>query len=188
MIFKTSVSQWAATPVITTINTIRAHVSEIQFPTVTVCPEVGTPPNNWGYVQTLLDQLPYNCPLNDDDDCTDALMIKNDIFGFVFKAILRTIDKYVDNIDETTLEVFISSILNSSKAPEEGFNDRLAEELPPLQDTDIRIDDLSKKDIWFIARTITENHDHVFGVPKFGQKVELLDDGTRYISHITNIY
>ena len=169
--FKTSYLQWTTTPVITTLDTISAHVSEIQFPTVTVCPYGGTLPNNWGYIQTLLDQMPYNCPRNGNEDCTEALKIKNKKFRFVFDGILQTVDKYLDNIGNKTLEDFIATILDHSEiAPPPIRNEKTDRMLPPAHGQSIV--DLSKDDIWFIAKLITENDDRVFSVPKFGHQAE----------------
>lgn len=61
LIISQSLQQWSNTPTITTLATISAHVSEIQFPTITICPETGSLPNNWGYIKILLDRLQYNC-------------------------------------------------------------------------------------------------------------------------------
>ena len=43
---------WDDNPVITTMDSIAAPIKNIQRPTVTVCPDEDTPPDNWAPIES----------------------------------------------------------------------------------------------------------------------------------------
>lgn len=49
-----ALQDWANNPVLTTLDTIVAPIEDIQFPTVTVCPDETTDPDNWALIETIL--------------------------------------------------------------------------------------------------------------------------------------
>ena len=51
-----SINDWRENPVLTTLDTIVAPIEDIQFPTVTVCPDESQKPDNWAPIETILNQ------------------------------------------------------------------------------------------------------------------------------------
>ena len=170
-IIKRSVSQWMESPVITTLNTISAHVSDIQFPTVTVCPEQGTIPNGWGYIQTLLDQIDYNCPMFKNQNCTNAVNLKEQTFDFFFKSIASVIDETLEMIDIDTLKHFLEGIQNE-KEDKEPFNQHGPEQKRYLVDLAIK-DIKSNRDFEFILQQVIDNRQNISCSLKFGSPIRL---------------
>ena len=56
---------WNETPVITTLDSIAEPISTIQFPTVTICQDEYKPPDNWAFLETVLNNVAIEC--NDDE-------------------------------------------------------------------------------------------------------------------------
>ena len=56
-----ALDDWSASQVVTTLDSIAAPIEEVDFPTVTVCPEEYGPPNNWAFLETLLNSLTFQC-------------------------------------------------------------------------------------------------------------------------------
>jgi hypothetical protein len=54
-------TDWANNPVITTLDSIAAPINLIQFPTVTVCMEKNSPPDNWAFTETILNVIAFEC-------------------------------------------------------------------------------------------------------------------------------
>ena len=50
-----SYSDWDKFPILTTIESVTRPVAELQFPTVTVCPDQHNLPRPWDYVEKLGD-------------------------------------------------------------------------------------------------------------------------------------
>ena len=56
----TAFEGWADDPTITTLDTIAAPISDVQFPTVTVCNnELENPPDNWGFLENFMNLMPF---------------------------------------------------------------------------------------------------------------------------------
>jgi hypothetical protein len=60
-IVQQSLNDWSDNPIITTLDSIAAPIDLVQFPTVTVCSEKNTPPDNWSYLEKVLNFLSFDC-------------------------------------------------------------------------------------------------------------------------------
>ena len=47
-------NDWEEHQTITTLDSIAVPIEEVQFPTVTVCPNPESPPDNWSYLEKIL--------------------------------------------------------------------------------------------------------------------------------------
>ena len=61
-----AIKEWHASPVITTLDSIAAPVTSIQFPTVTVCQEEFHPKDHWAILENILNFVAFEC--TDDPD------------------------------------------------------------------------------------------------------------------------
>ena len=53
--------EWHECPIITTLDSIAAPVTSIQFPTVTVCQEEFHPKDNWAILENILNFVAFEC-------------------------------------------------------------------------------------------------------------------------------
>ena len=56
-----AIQDWTDNPVLTTLDTIVAPIEDIQFPTVTVCPDESHDPDNWAAIETILNNFEFSC-------------------------------------------------------------------------------------------------------------------------------
>ena len=56
-----AIKEWHASPVITTLDSIAAPVTSIQFPTVTVCQEEFHPKDHWAILENILNLVAFEC-------------------------------------------------------------------------------------------------------------------------------
>ncbi len=52
---------WDENPYLITLGSVQAPISEVQFPTVTICEESNGPVENWAYPEKVLNALEYEC-------------------------------------------------------------------------------------------------------------------------------
>ena len=57
----TAFKEWHDSPVITTLDSIAAPVTSIQFPTVTVCQEEFHPTDQWAILENILNFVAFEC-------------------------------------------------------------------------------------------------------------------------------
>ena len=83
----TSLIEWDSNPTLTTLETIAAPISQVQFPTVTVCPDPYANPDNWAYPEILLNSLSFECYENDPrfPDCSKTEELRKDFKQLFFK-------------------------------------------------------------------------------------------------------
>ena len=93
-----SFADWSANPVITTLDTIVAPIEEIQFPTVTVCQDESKAPDNWAFLETIMNSIAFKCydPTNNKRKkvknlplCSTTKSIRKD-FRFLLTSIVKT--------------------------------------------------------------------------------------------------
>ena len=72
----TAFQDWKKEPVITTLDSIAAPISLIQFPTVTVCQEEYKPADNWAYLEKILDNVAFG------EDCKRTKKVRNDFWPY----------------------------------------------------------------------------------------------------------
>ena len=102
---------WEDNPVITTMDSIAAPIKDIQRPTVTVCPDENTLPDNWAPIEVIANYLSFACtnskyqayipgyeqlPL-----CNSTMNIRQD-FQYLIEAITKDLKKWM--IDPTLRE------------------------------------------------------------------------------------
>ena len=67
-------SEWREHPILMTLDSVAVPVSEVQFPTVTVCQD-DTPPDNWAMVRKLARFYDYRCRGEEEEEgkkCEDG--------------------------------------------------------------------------------------------------------------------
>jgi hypothetical protein len=85
-IVQQSLNDWSDNPIITTLDSIAAPIDLVQFPTVTVCSEKNTPPDNWSYLEKVLNFLSFDCHDEKDSNykrlsdvtCNDTQKLRDD--------------------------------------------------------------------------------------------------------------
>ena len=86
MIFS-SVVDWDANQTITTLESIATPIQKIQFPTVTVCPHEHSPPDNWSFLEKILNSI----------DLSDQ-SLRNDIINPLMTKLQKNLEKkYSEN-------------------------------------------------------------------------------------------
>ena len=88
--------EWHVCPVITTLDSIAAPVTSIQFPTVTVCQEEFKKKDNWAILENILNFVAFECADDLEDpevaysyklaSCNETLKVRQD---FQFSSILQ---------------------------------------------------------------------------------------------------
>ena len=72
--------EWSEYPVVTNMESIAAPITNIQFPTVTVCKGEHEIPDSWAALQTFLNYVKFN-------DGIESKRVKKD-FSFAWKPII----------------------------------------------------------------------------------------------------
>ena len=92
--------EWSENPVITTLESISSPISEIQFPTVTVCEEL--PPDNWALPEKILNLLAFQCSKL-DFDCPNSTQIIREDFEFLIRSVVKGYWNLLNNFDIGTI-------------------------------------------------------------------------------------
>ena len=80
--------EWAENPVVTTLDSIAAPITNIQFPTVTLCNDEYEIPNSWAFPEMVLNFAPLVCEFGTNgEDCETSEKLRND-FNFLWEPIL----------------------------------------------------------------------------------------------------
>ena len=96
LMIKAAFQEWDENPVLITLDTIAAPINEIQFPTITVCQDPYKQPDNWGYIETVLNTVQFSCPRESattyqilGESCQAKIgKIRND-FKYLIRAIIK---------------------------------------------------------------------------------------------------
>ena len=70
-----SLVDWDANQTITTLDSIATPIQEVQFPTVTVCPHEHSPPDNWSFLEKILNMINVS-DSNSRNDITNPILTK----------------------------------------------------------------------------------------------------------------
>ena len=70
-----SLVDWYANQTITTLESIATPIQKVQFPTVTVCPHEHSPPDNWSFLEKILNSIDLSDP-NLRNEIINPLMTK----------------------------------------------------------------------------------------------------------------
>ena len=100
----TAFEGWADDPTITTLDTIAAPISDVQFPTVTVCNnELENPPDNWGFLENFMNLMPFTSCFN-NETCNEAKVVREE-FRFLTKHVMDEFLKWLlidDNLSQSS--------------------------------------------------------------------------------------
>ena len=61
LFLKDAFHDWEDMPVMTTLDSIAAPINMIQFPTVTICQDEYKPPDNWAFLENILNNIAFEC-------------------------------------------------------------------------------------------------------------------------------
>ena len=83
MIIKDSYVDWNSNPILTTTEEIGASLTEVEFPTTTICHEPKYQVDNWVLPELILNFMSFNCWKKKGPKCEYTVDLRND-----FKALL----------------------------------------------------------------------------------------------------
>ena len=112
LVVNVAFNDWFHNPIITSVDSIAAPIDLIQFPTITVCHEESRQPDNWAFLETILNNQPLECIMYErysypyHSYCNDTEKIRQD-FKFIFKELVEELKNWLFN-----KEIFDSDILN----------------------------------------------------------------------------
>ena len=89
---------------LTTIHSIDTPITDLIFPTVTVCQEPLTPPNPWLYLRPIMEFMHYDC--NTSGTCSEIDFLKCN-FNFLPSILYRDIDKYANKLRDEEIQILI---------------------------------------------------------------------------------
>jgi hypothetical protein len=99
-----ALTDWSDNPIITTLDSIAAPINLVQFPTVTVCSEKNYPPDNWSFLEKVLNFLSFDCGCNKysllqcfNANCTDTQHLRDDYNGLITTIAERMKSLYLKN-------------------------------------------------------------------------------------------
>ena len=61
LIVNAAFTDWSENPVITSVDSIAAPIDLIQFPTITICQDETRQPDNWAFLETIFNNIPFEC-------------------------------------------------------------------------------------------------------------------------------
>ena len=147
--------EWHDSPVITTLDSIAAPVTSIQFPTITVCQEEFHRKDNWAILENILNFIAFECTYDPNDtadyrywaSCNETVKVRQD-FEFLITSVIdffkkewkrdvyknSTIDEYrqvlLDLLNQgITIEALTSLPMNCFAKYWYGFNGDLPNDL-----------------------------------------------------------
>ena len=77
-----STLDWENNQAITTLESIATPIQDVQFPTVTACPHENTKPDNWSFLEKILNALNFN-----------SNIVKQGIINPIISKILANVEK-----------------------------------------------------------------------------------------------
>ncbi len=87
---------WDSNPTITTLDSIAVPIREVPFPTVTICPDDETPPDNWALPEILYNNYAFECYKHDTrvyPNCSETAKAKKE-FQKVIKEVYDSLKAY----------------------------------------------------------------------------------------------
>ena len=116
-------NDWAKNPVVTTMDSIAAPITNLQFPTVTLCSDEYEMPNSWAFPEMVINFTSHACDNgNYPKDCETLKRLRND-FNFLWEPIL---DDFKGVFFQNRMDIINTSLLNwdwtSGTALDEDYN------------------------------------------------------------------
>ena len=87
-----STLDWENNQAITTLESIATPIQDVQFPTVTVCPHENTKPDNWSFLEKILNALNFN-----------SNIVKQGIINPIISKILANVEKKFRDSPNSTM-------------------------------------------------------------------------------------
>ncbi len=87
-----SFQSWEDEPTITTIKNYSASMTEIPFPTVTVCPQ-GWYRDRYGFLKGVLDQIDFPCSTVNDQECAKLHKTFDMFFSGLYEAFYKALEE-----------------------------------------------------------------------------------------------
>ena len=87
---------------ITTLDSIAAPISMIQFPTVTICQDEYKPTDNWAFLETILNNAAFECS---NEECKETLQLRKD-FDDLIKSVVNVFRGWLMNNAYKTTTVY----------------------------------------------------------------------------------
>ena len=98
---------WSDNPVITSLDSISTPIDLIQFPTITVCKdETKEQPDNWAYLENLLNLLSFHC--FQITDCFSSETLRKD-FRYVIRNVVDQFELNIKEDNEAIHQLFEAS-------------------------------------------------------------------------------
>ena len=111
LFLKSAFKDWEDEPIITTVDSIASPISKIQFPTVTICQDEYKRPDNWAFLETILNKVAFECRddtrhvgYGDDVPCDKTVKIRKDFHDIIqtvagkFKGFALFMSKHTKNV------------------------------------------------------------------------------------------
>ena len=120
LFLKDAFHDWEDMPVMTTLDSIAAPINMIQFPTVTICQNEYKPPDNWAFLENILNNIAFECSTDDNDNlppCEKTTKIRND-FEDVIQSVVKKFRAWLMSPEYHTTSVYdvLSNITGEDSA------------------------------------------------------------------------
>ena len=96
------------------MDSIAAPIENIQFPTVTICQNEFKPPNEWAYLETVLNNVALKCS---NKECKETEKVRKD-FDFLIKAFNKQVKSWLFNKETKHLKDSILGPLGEKNSDE----------------------------------------------------------------------
>ena len=114
VIIKESYEDWNSNPILTTTEEIGASLTEVDFPTTTICHEPKYQVDNWELPELILNFFSFNCWYKKISTCEDTEVLRNDfktLLDYVYHSISSSVE--TSQINNTQLnDYFFGSSKN----------------------------------------------------------------------------
>ena len=87
-VIKSAFEEWTDNPVVTTMDSIAAPITNLQLPTVTICNDEEKIPESWAFLEQILNFASFRCPEGSFDRCLTTKTIRDD-FKFLVQPIAK---------------------------------------------------------------------------------------------------
>ena len=146
LIVNKAFSDWSENPVITSVDSIAAPIDLIQFPTITICQSEKKQPDNWAFLETIYNKIPFECITpayvrNNREGttflhaslpyCNTTEKVRED-FRFLVKGLAEQYKGWLFNDDIMNSEL-LSTDPKSSLEKYEGIDDYAFDDIPTFE-------------------------------------------------------
>ena len=94
-----SIHEWANHPVITSIDNVETPLTEVDFPTLTICHEPKYQTDNWALPELILNSFAFTCT-DTKNDCKGTEALRQDFKHFL--DFVYSVEMYPRGLEPTT--------------------------------------------------------------------------------------